>query len=272
MNDINIFNLCKSGIYEIRCLKNNKVYIGQSENCAYRIGRHFNDLKKKIHHCEPLLEDFLKYGIDSFQAVVILDIPKDGILNKKSREKLEAKLLSELEPLEYYNITSTNETPSYKSYRYQDKTFNTIKELREFINITRVSPYSETHFKRLFLNKNSPNRHEIEYIGQKPQTVVFSIEGKNFNGWKEVVNSGLANTKSQVFYRLNSSNYNTWFRLKTKKYKDFKNKLSNGYLINDIYYKSADKVVEAGLAEDINKVYYRVSSLSSKWKTWKRIK
>lgn len=43
----NIFNLCVPGLYEIRCLKNNKVYIGQSQNCAYRIARHYSDLTKK---------------------------------------------------------------------------------------------------------------------------------------------------------------------------------------------------------------------------------
>ena len=61
---------------------------------------------------------------------------------------------------------------------------------------------------------------------------------------------------------------NKW--LKIKKQKGFKNKLGTDYFINDVYYKNAHTVVEAGLTEDINKVYYQVSSLSSKWKTWKR--
>jgi hypothetical protein len=149
--------------------------------------------------------------------------------------------------------------------------------LREFINNTTGSNYSETHFKRLFLNKNSPYYNEVEYIGEKPQTNVFSIEGKNYNGWKEIVNAGLAQSKSQVFYRLNSSNYKNWFRLKETKKSDLKNKsdlkkkLVNGYLINNVYYENANMIVKAGLAEDINKVYYRISSLSSKWKYWKKL-
>lgn len=269
MNNLNIFDLCIPGIYEIKCLKNNKVYIGQSHNCAYRIARHYNDLKKQTHHCEPLLEDFLKYGINAFKAQIILEVSLGGKLDKNNLTKLETKFISELEPLSYYNIINTNQSPSYKSYKYKDQVFKTIKHLREFINNTTGSNYSETHFKRLFLNKNSPYYNEVEYIGEKPQTNIFSIEGKHYNGWKEIVNTGLAKTKSQVFYRLNSSNYKNWFRLKETKRSD-KKKSVGGYLINNVYYKNANSVVKAGLAEDINKVYYRVSSSSSKWKNWKK--
>ena len=270
MNNLNIFDLCKPGIYEIRCLKNNKVYIGQSHNCAYRIARHSNDLKQKTHHCEPLLEDFLKYGINYFKAKIIMEVSLDGKFDNNYLIQLETKYISELEPLSYYNIINSNQSPSYKSYKYKGQVFNTIKDLREFINNTTDSNYSETHFKRLFLNKNSPYYNEVDYVGEKPQTNIFSIEGKYYSGWKEIVNVGLAKTKSQVFYRLNSSNYKNWFRLKkTKKSNSKKNSL-NGYLIKNIYYNNAYMIVSAGLAEDINQVYYRVSSSNSKWKDWKK--
>lgn len=270
MNNLNIFDLCISGIYEIKCLKNNKVYIGQSQNCAYRIARHYNDLKTQTHHCEPLLEDVLKYGINNFKAKIILKVSIDGKLDKNHLTKLETKLISELEPLSYYNIINSNPSPSYKSYKYKNQVFNTIKDLRSFINNTTGSNYSETHFKRLFLNKNSPYYNTVEYIGEKPQTSIFLIEDKHYNGWKEIVKAGLAKTKSQVFYRLNSSNYKNWSRVKEIKKSDSKNNLLNGYLINNIYYNNANMVVKAGLAEDINQVYYKVSSSSSKWKNWKK--
>lgn len=228
------------------------------------------NLKKQIHHCEPLLEDFVKYGINNFKAQIILEVSLDEKLDKNYLIKLETKFISELEPSSYYNIINSNQSPSYKSYKYKNQVFNTIKDLRLFINNTTGSNYSETHFKRLFFNKNSPYYNEIEYIGEKPQTKVFSIEGENYNGWKEIVNAGLAKTKSQVFYRLNSFNYPNWCRVKKSKIFDLKNNLMNGYLINNVYYNNANMVVKAGLAKDINKVYYRVSSSSSKWKNWKK--
>lgn len=216
MNNTNIFDLCIPGLYEIRCLKNNMVYIGQSTNCVYRIARHYNDLQKHIHHCEPLLEDFIKYGSKAFKAQIILEISLDETFDNITLLQLEKKRLSELDPFTYYNIVNSSQKPSYKSYKYKNQVFNTIKDLREFINNTTGSNYSETHFKRLFLNKNSPYNNEVEYIGEKPQTKVFSIEGKYYNGWKDVVDNELAKTKSQVFHRLNSSNYKNWFRVKKK--------------------------------------------------------
>lgn len=271
---LNLFNFCKPGLYEIKCIKTNKVYIGQSENCAYRIGRHFNDLKEKTHHCEPLLDDFLKYGKNTFEAKIITGIPKNKVCNEQNRKKLEEKRIAHIGPLKCYNMIPTNKSPVYKSYKYKSKIFNTIKELREFINHSQPNqpPYSETHFKRLFINKNSPRCNEIQFVGQRSQSDVFLIQGQKLNGWQEVVAAGLAKTKSQVFYRLNSSNYKTWIRFhKTKKRTGFKHK-QQGYLIYDVYYKNANDVVKAGYAEDINKVYYRVSSLSLKWKDWKNWK
>lgn len=117
-----------------------------------------------------------------------------------------------------------NSIPVYKSYKYKDKIFHQIKQLRKFVNSTNQTNYSETHFKRLFLNINSPRRREVEFIGQKTQSDVFSIDGNIFYGWVEIVNAGLAQTKSQVFYRLNSTKYNTWVRVKQTKTRKGKTK------------------------------------------------
>lgn len=268
----NLFRLCKPGLYQIKCIKTNKVYIGQSENCAYRIGRHFNDLKEKTHHCEPLLDDFLKYGKNAFEAHILTDIPNDQVCDEKSRKELETKKIAEIGTSKCYNMIPTSQSPVYKSYQYQGKRFPTIKELRKFINLTHLNqpPYSETHFKRVFLNKNSPRGTEIQFVSQRSQSDIFLIEGQQFHGWREVVASGLASTKSQVFYRLNSSNYKNWVRFKkTKKRTGFKH-MQTGYCIDNIVYQTANDIVKAGYAEDIHQVYYRVSSRSEKWKNWQR--
>lgn len=208
--------------------------------------------------------------MNAFKATIILEVPKTRKLNNNDLQKLETEYISKLEPSSYYNTINNNQSPSYKSYKYKDQVFKTIKNLRLFINKTKDSNYSETHFKRLFLNKNSPYYHEVEYIGETPQTTSLSIEGKHYNGWKEIVSSGLAKTKSQVFYRLNSSNYKNWIKLKETKKSGLKKKTYQHYLINNVHYQNAHLVVKAGLAKDIHEVYYRVSSSSLKWKNWKK--
>ena len=47
----------KSGIYEIVNIFNGKRYIGQARNLEIRMKRHWNDLKKGIHHASKEMKD-----------------------------------------------------------------------------------------------------------------------------------------------------------------------------------------------------------------------
>lgn len=55
-----------SGIYVIKNLINNKVYIGSSKNLTRRKNRHFLELKKQIHHNNYLQNSYNKYGKTAF--------------------------------------------------------------------------------------------------------------------------------------------------------------------------------------------------------------
>jgi group I intron endonuclease len=59
------------GIYKITNLKNNKVYIGQSENLNNREWNHFYWLGRGEHHNEHLQKSYNKYGRESFIFEVI---------------------------------------------------------------------------------------------------------------------------------------------------------------------------------------------------------
>lgn len=68
------------GIYKIENLKNNKVYIGQSENIERRWNKHksaaFNNKAKE--HNLPLYRSIRKYGVENFDFVVLeLCLKKD---------------------------------------------------------------------------------------------------------------------------------------------------------------------------------------------------
>jgi group I intron endonuclease len=60
-----------SGIYQIRNLVNNKIYVGSTENFGIRKKRHFYQLKKGNHTNIHLQNAYNKYGKESFIFEII---------------------------------------------------------------------------------------------------------------------------------------------------------------------------------------------------------
>jgi group I intron endonuclease len=75
----------KSGIYCIKCLLNNKIYVGSAINIAYRFTRHKNDLNKQKHHSIHLQRAWNLYGRKYFEFK-ILEFCLPNFLEKKEKE------------------------------------------------------------------------------------------------------------------------------------------------------------------------------------------
>lgn len=60
-----------SGVYLIRCIPTEKVYVGSSVNIIARWSQHKCDLKAKRHHSTKLQRAWDKYGASSFEFSVI---------------------------------------------------------------------------------------------------------------------------------------------------------------------------------------------------------
>lgn len=75
------------GVYIIRCLKNNKAYVGQSKNIRRRISEHRIDLRGGKHRNSFLQEDFNIYGESNFTAEVVA-------ANHLDMDALEVSLIS----------------------------------------------------------------------------------------------------------------------------------------------------------------------------------
>ena len=68
-----------SGIYQIKCLHNGKVYIGSSVRIRNRISRHVMDLRKQVHSNRHLQNAFNKYGESNFKVVVLKLCLRDNL-------------------------------------------------------------------------------------------------------------------------------------------------------------------------------------------------
>jgi group I intron endonuclease len=72
--------MIESGIYIIRNIVNNHIYIGSTKDFSKREYSHFNSLKNNKHHSKYLQNAFNKYGEDNFKFEVIHRTKKIGRL------------------------------------------------------------------------------------------------------------------------------------------------------------------------------------------------
>lgn len=90
MNNTTIDKKKKSGIYQIRNIKNNKIYIGQSRRIAYRKSQHRRELKDGKHYNQYLQRSFDKYGDEAF-VFEVLEYCHEEYLNERERYWIEKK-------------------------------------------------------------------------------------------------------------------------------------------------------------------------------------
>ena len=69
----------KSGIYQIKNIINNKVYIGSACDLNLRKRKHFSDLNLNKHHSIILQRAFNKYGGENFVFEILLFCPKEKL-------------------------------------------------------------------------------------------------------------------------------------------------------------------------------------------------
>jgi group I intron endonuclease len=104
----------EAGVYQIRCLKNDTVYIGSTIWLDYRRKTHFYDLKRNDHYNSGLQSDYNKYGKKAFVFEVI------HVVEGMSPIDLEDKL--ELLEIFYGSLTDTHNYNVNKIMRNKIKT------------------------------------------------------------------------------------------------------------------------------------------------------
>lgn len=97
-----------SGVYQIKCLINDKVYIGSSKDIKCRWKGHINTLNKRIHENPFLQSDWDIYGGENFEFSVI------EFCSESEKLKIEQKVLDEYCG-DVYNIAKKVDAPTRES-------------------------------------------------------------------------------------------------------------------------------------------------------------
>lgn len=217
MKSIDLFEFGKAGLYFIRCLKNNKVYIGESQSLLERAARHFTLLKNEYHESSSLQKDFCLYGSDYFKFEIVYF--EECF---KKRRELEQKLINEHLPSQCYNLANSfklNKPQLAQQISIDGKIYDSIKQTEKFTKISKT-----TIIRRL------NDQDDLTFIRLKKQPIIFIsgkydfiIDGVHYSSTSEVINNNLATNDNQVRERCRSNS------VKWKKWQIIQKKRSNDY-------------------------------------------
>jgi len=108
-------NITNVGVYEIRCIVTNKVYIGSSKDINFRMKQHACRLNHNTHENRYLQFAWKKYGEEKFTSKSIINCPK--ITDSETLLLIEQECLDSVQPWKHnigYNISKiANKPPSY---------------------------------------------------------------------------------------------------------------------------------------------------------------
>lgn len=89
------------GIYGIRNIVNNKIYIGSSNDIKRRFRKHRTELNKRKHSNKHLEASYHKYGKDKFDFVILEICERKDLIKKECFYIEQSK---SLDPLYGYNL------------------------------------------------------------------------------------------------------------------------------------------------------------------------
>lgn len=176
------------GVYIIKNLINNKVYVGGSVNIKARFIKHRTELKNRIHSNKYLTEDYHNYGFSNFEFTIIELCSKEDLVNR------EAFYLNK------YNSVS------------RDFGYNlSVPKTNPFVK--RSDEYSEilSKGKRGTVPKNYPEMIKARWKG-----VNVYVDGKLFKSFDSL-------RQAEIYLGIAKGNVWNYLNGATKKFRKFKN-------------------------------------------------
>ena len=175
---------CESGIYYIKNLLNDKIYVGQTKHLNLRYGQHKYKLNKGKHTNYGLQEDWDSYGEKCFEF---------GILERCPEEKLDAQEEYWINKKNAYNEeTGYNRNAGGQSgYSSDSKTRKMRSENHAYINGENNSNSKLTwdivhDIRNKFKDGRKPKKGELDELAEEYGVSVSTIRKiKNNSIWKQ---------------------------------------------------------------------------------------
>jgi group I intron endonuclease len=83
-----------SGIYQFKCRRTGKRYVGRSKSCEARRLRHLSFLRRGVHESPHFQAAWKKYGEGAFSWSIIERLPPNNVVLKKAEQKHLDKLFA----------------------------------------------------------------------------------------------------------------------------------------------------------------------------------
>lgn len=147
-------NYKKSGVYVIKNLVNNKVYVGSSKNLYARELEHFRNLKNNKHENKHLQRAYNKYGRDNFAFEVI------EFCKEEERFLLEQKYIDKYYGRDNcYNVCKFADLPPEPI----KKAVYCIELNKTFASIDEACLIMNTHHSNITTCLNNPHKTSCGY-------------------------------------------------------------------------------------------------------------
>ena len=201
---LNLFEFRKGGVYKIICIKNNKIYFGQTSCFLRRCFQHLSFLKESQHACLELQKDVDDYGLDNFRFEIV---QIENQLNK--RLKLEKKWIDNTPPNLLYNSKKPH------NFQFKPRVAQSVKihgqSYPSIAEASRILGESSRNIRRKLDDPSNREYERIEYY----RHIYFDeyevmVEGQYFKSTCSVVEAGLAKTTRQVRDRCRSAKWQNW--------------------------------------------------------------
>jgi hypothetical protein len=202
-NEIDLTPYVVSGIYEIRCIPKNRVYIGESENLLARLGKHAASLAQNQHDCRDLQQDWNQFGLQGHSFRILRHGPS---WNTVTRRRAEEAIILKQRYQQSFSLYNTDRIATFtKNYRrlieIDNKVYDSVAAAQKEVGV------SETTIRRRLRDPKYSTWKELDRIEHGYTKV--SIEGQKFESINAIVEAGLAKDRFTVMRRLKSTR-NKW--------------------------------------------------------------
>lgn len=182
------------GIYQIKCIKTNKIYIGSSKQLKTRKRKHFYLLSNNKHHNNHLQNIVNSRGIESLQFEIIELCSQEDLVDRE--QYYIDTLKPEINILKTATITSKTEHTKKGLRRISDTSKETFKKFKiQGIKSGMLKlNYEQVITIKEMLYEGRTNQYIAKIFNVTPNNISFIATGVT---WKEVIidTSGLTKDK-----------------------------------------------------------------------------